>query len=57
MQNVEHRSLTFSSFLKLSFECPHHLGEQANMIVTKEEVSPRGLICALCLPGSKQQAK
>jgi len=57
MQTLEHRHQIFGNFLKLSFECAHHPGEQANMIVTKEEVEPRGLICALCLPTTKLQGK
>lgn len=53
MNQQEHRNATFNQFIKLLADCERHPGEVANMIVIKEEVEPRGLVCGLCLFGAE----
>ena len=52
--NEDIRGNIFNQFIKLSCRCDRHPEEIANLIITKEEVEPRGFVCALCLPMSEQ---
>jgi hypothetical protein len=55
--NQEHRNQLFGQFVKLTWGCERHPEEVANMLVTKEDVEPRGLICAMCLSPKEGQEK